>query len=334
MTRRVSVVPLLAVPVLVAGFVANLTAQQAPDSTPARAEVASGSLPDTVTVGDRFTAVVRVRTAAGVRVAFPPRPDSAADVQALGAPRVRTGAAGEYAAAYPMVAWRPGALAAPTVAIRVMLADGRSEVLRAPLRLPFVRSVLPQDTSRIKIRPRGPRDVLDLAPDWRLLALVAAAALLLLALLVWAVVRWLRRPKRRKPVSVPDARARALAELDRARQMGLVEAGRWKEFYALTSGAVREFLDVVSARWGADLTTEEVVQTVAADEVPAEEVDRLLVVLREADLVKFARVPSSAPEAERHWTEARAWVAGFQPPVVEDDEDVEAEAEETAEVVG
>lgn len=302
---------LLCAPAVTRG--APVHAQGAPAPAAPPVEVASGSVPDTVTVGDHFTAVVRVRTAPGARVAFPARPDSVPDVQALGAPRLRESSR-VHAAAYPMVAWRPGALAPPTVAVRVTLADGRSQVVRAPLRLPFIRSVLPGDTTRVKIRPRGPHNVLDLPPDWRLLALLALAAVLLLALLVRMVVRWVRRPRRRKPVSAADAKVRALAELDRARQLGLVEAGRWKEFHALTSGAVRGFLDALSPRWGADLTTEEVVGALSSDRVPADRVEHLAALLREADLVKFARMQSSAAEAERHWAEARAWVAGFEPP--------------------
>lgn len=292
-----------------------------------------GVQPDTVTVGDRFLVLLRVQAPPGARVEAPARLDSTPELHPAG-PRIDRGDAAARVAGfgYPMVAWRPGALPARSAAVRVTGPDGRVSTLRVPLRLPFVRSVLPADTS--KIEPRGPKDVLG--PDWdrRLMLFVVLLALLLLAPAAVFVRRWLRKRLARRAHGPPvDPRARALATLDRARKMRLVETEEWKPFYALTSEALRGYLDALSPRWGADLTTEELVRALEASDVEGGAARTVAGLLGEADAVKFARVGSTPAEAERHWQQAREWVAAFEAPSTES-EDHAVDAREAAEVAG
>lgn len=280
---------------------------------PARAQeahAATAATADTVTVGDRFQVAVRVSAPRGSRVEFPAHPDSAPDAQALGAVRVRRDPArGEHTAVYTLVAWRTGQPELPPLRVVVTLPDARVETLQVEAALPFVRSVLPADTAGVE--PRGPKDVLDPRRSlWPWLA--AAAAVLLLALLLHRLRR--RRPAPPEAPPAPaDPRALALAALERARSLGLVEAREWKEFHALTSGALRGLVAALSPRWGTELTTRELLRRMGEAGAPAEEVVRLGALLREADLVKFARARPTAEEAERHWREARAWVERFEP---------------------
>ena len=280
----------------------------------------TGVRPDEVTVGDRFTSVVRIAAPPGAGVQFPAGLDSAADVQALGKAGLRADAArGEHTAAYRLVAWRPGVTQGPVLTARVTLPDGRTVTVPVRLALPTVRSVLPADTAGLM--PRGAKDILPLQRrDW-LPALLAALALIGLALLV---ARRLRRRRRAPsaPVLTPaDARARALAELDRARAGGWLEREEWKPFYERTSAALREYLAALSPEWGTELTTSEVLDALVSQDAN----DRLARLLTEADLVKFARGRPTAARAERHWSEARAWVESFAAPEAEVEEALPAE---------
>jgi hypothetical protein len=288
---------------------------------------------DTVTVGDRFLVLLRVQAPADVRVDPPARLDSAPELQPVG-PRIdrRDPAGGAHGFGYPMAAWRPGALPPRFAAVRVTYPDGRASTLRVPLRLPFVRSVLPTDTS--KIEPRGPKDVIG--PDWdrRLILFLLLLALLLLAPSAVLVRRWLRKRLARRAAAPPvDPRARALATLDQARKMKLVETGDWKPFYTLTSEALRGYLDALSRRWSADLTTEELVAALNTADADGGTARLLGALLAEADAVKFARAGSTPEEAERHWLQAREWVESFEGPQAEERDEVE-DARETAEVAG
>lgn len=323
----------LLLPLLLACGAAPAAAQRdtAAAGGPPRVDV--GVQPDTVTVGDRFVVLLRVQAPPGVRVEPPARLDSTPELHPVGARIDRADTAARVAGfGYPMVAWRPGALPARSAAVRVAYPDGRVASLRVPLRLPFVRSVLPTDTSQVE--PRGPRDVLG--PDWdrRLMLFLALLALLLLAPAAVLMRRWLRKRLARTGSGPPaDPRARALATLDRARKMRLVETEEWKPFYTLTSEALRGYLEALSPRWGADLTTEELVRALEASEVGDEDARTVGRLLAEADAVKFARVGSTAAEAERHWREAREWVESFEAPAAEGEED-RVDAREAAEVAG
>ncbi|MEW5931501.1 MAG: hypothetical protein AB1941_28875 [Gemmatimonadota bacterium] len=313
------------VPLLLLACAASAAAQGAPT-------VSVGLSHDTVTVGDRFVVLLRVEAPPGVRVDPPARLDSAPELQPVGA-RIDGSdpATGALGFGYPMAAWRPGALPPRFAAVRVAYPDGRASTLRVPLRLPFVRSVLPADTSGVE--PRGPRDVIG--PDWdrRLVLFLVLLALLLLAPSAVLLRRWLRKRLGRKDAPPVDPRARALATLDRARKMKLLETGDWKPFYTLTSEALRGYLDALSPRWSADLTTEELVS--ALDTADADGATARLVggLLAEADAVKFARAASTPEDAERHWLQAREWVESFEGPQAEREGEVE-DAHEAAEVAG
>src|SRR5690606_16819209 len=108
-------------------------------------------------------------------------------------------------------------------------------------------------------------------------------------------------------------RERALAALDRARALGLLEAGEIKAFYSLVADALREFLEAVEPRWGRDLTTSELLAGLAA-ELEDEPCSRLAGVLAAADMVKFARRRPDAAGAVGEWQAARDWVAAFERP--------------------
>lgn len=311
---------------LVPACAAAPVAAQRPPAAPVPAPVYSvGVSPDTVTVGDRFRVTVRAKAPPGTRVEFPARLDSLPAVHPVGPPRARSDSAGgDFAATYPMVAWLPGALPPLYAPLRVTYPDGRVATARVPLRLPWVRSVLPADTA--KVEPRGPRDVIG--PDWdrRLMLVLVLLALLLLAPAAVFARRWLRKRLARGPAPPVDPRTRALASLDLARRMRLAEAGEWKRFYTLTSEALRGYLDALSPRWGAELTTEELARALHAADVDAADARAVGALLAEADAVKFAGAASTPAAAERHWREAHEWVAGFDRPAAGEDEGADAHA--------
>jgi hypothetical protein len=236
----------------------------------------------------------------------------------------------------PLVAWRADSLPLPpaTVKLAVTRADGSSLAVGYGLALPAVRSVLPADTAGL--RPKPAKDVLDdeRAVSYTLLiAAIALAALLLILLVAYLVRRFLRR--RREGETETDARAAALAALDRARAAGFVERGDWKGFYTGVSEALRGF--AASLRpddWGADLTTAELVEQMTEDGAAPDDVRTLHGVLSTADLAKFARHPVTPSQATADLDAARAWVQGFHPPApppsADANADADADARETA----
>jgi hypothetical protein len=181
--------------------------------------------------------------------------------------------------------------------------DGTVSAVPIAIPLPFVRAVLPADSTR----PRGPRDVIDV-PRPQLPWAWILAALLALALLVgWM---WIRR-KRGATRVAGDARQHALAELDRVRASGLAEAGDLEGFYARTSAVLREFMAATDPALGMDLTSHELMDRLSRNGSRPDELDRLADVLADADLAKFARRAPSADRALDDWGAARRWVESF-----------------------
>lgn len=268
-------------------------------------------LPDTVTVGDSIRAVVRLRLPAGATAEWDDiAPFDTTAVQLLAPPEIVPASPGEGRvdpiALVHLVAWRTGALPPLTGRLRVLGADGAATVVPVPLTMPHVRSVLPADTTGV--RPRGPKDVIGASYDWRRLAVVAAAILLML-FLVASLVRWAARRRRKGPRR--DPRRDALRELDALQGNN---AGDVAQFYERLAATLRAFVAGVRPRWGTELTTTELLERMAADGVTAEETRPLAEALTAADLAKFARIMPTEKDAARHLAGARAWVAEFVVP--------------------
>ena len=278
---------------------------------------------DTVTVGDMFSAALRVVVPDGYSVEFPDSLGLGPELEIAGRQHETSAVVPggtEVTMVYPMTAWRPGEHVLPALTVRLVGPDGIRDA-SVPLGVVNVRSVLPPDTAGVQ--PRPPRDVLGaerLLWPW----VVAALLALLVATGLIAWWRWRSRAGSREPVSAMTPRDRALAALDRARALGLLEAGEFKTFYSMTSEAVRHFLASSDPAWGVDRTTSELV-AILSESFDADDLVRVREALIRADLVKFARHRPEMGEALAEWQAIRDWVERFGS-AASQDEVVTAEA--------
>lgn len=272
---------------------------------PVRLQLGVRVSPETVTVGDPFTIAVRVRAPRGAVITFAAGPDSGAAVEAVDPRVVRArpdSTAVEQVAVYRLVAWDTGQV---RTALGPVVVTGGTATRRIPLAgvAVVVRSVLPADTA-LRV-PKPARDILAApAPWWRWLLLAAAllALLLLAALLVWL---WRRR---RRPAAAEDALTRAEREFARVKALGLLEAREPGRYVALHVDVLRDYLAARIPAARRSLTGVELVTALRAAipaRVPLESLEPLV---RQADLVKFARLPLSTEQARLLGLEARAIV--------------------------
>jgi len=288
--RAPAIVLLLGLPLLAAG-----------GQTPIAAAAAVTVHPDTVTVGQPFTVEVRVQAPLGAAIAFPDGPDSAATVQALDLKVLRDERDSEAVvrtATYRLAAWDVGTL--PIALADVMVRSGNAvEGLSLVGPTVFVRSVLPADSAQRV--PRPARDLLVGWPiPWWILAVVA-----LIAFLIWLSRRH-RRTVAAGPSIVPPFE-RAQREFSRVAALALVEAGERGRYVTLMVEVLRDYLASRFPLAQLSLTTDELLPELRdATTVPA---DRLARLLREADLVKFARRTLTTDQALALGEEARAIVA-------------------------
>jgi len=261
-------------------------------------------LPETVTVGEPFRVVVRLRAPRGATLDFPQAPDSGTGVEALDPVDVAPSAdtlVTEQTATYRLAAWDVGArrIRLPDVLVR---ADGA--VRRVPVGgalSVFVASVLPADSSERDPRPARP--LYEFGPPWWWWALVALAALGVVGAL-W----WLWRRRRRTPLEARRSpREQADEEFARIEALELVLAGERGHHVALMTDVLRRYLSQVLPAAAPSLTTVELLGRLRGEgRVPLARLSRLLQAI---DVVKFAGAPIEGPEATAAGVEARALVA-------------------------
>jgi hypothetical protein len=194
----------------------------------------------------------------------------------------------------------PGAYSTPPLPVRITNRTGTTyEVLALPVSL-SVDSVLtePEPPLRdLKAQAEAPGNVAVQAAGGLGLAALAAAG----AWLLW----------RRGTLGRLNARTsmeRALGELERLEAQGLVQQGKFKELYLGVSQTVRRHL---AREYGVDVedrTTSELRALLRRLPLPAHAARRLLDLLSECDLVKFAEVTPTPQSADALLEEARAVV--------------------------
>ena len=279
-------------------------------AAPAKAQsVATGISRDTVRVGDPIRVLLRIDgVPANTSIVLPDSLPSIDDVENAGRLRMRrdTMANGmtRITAAYPVILWRPGETALPSIPMQVR-SDSRERTMTVAMPTITVVSVLPADTSNIEAKPA--KDVWGANRVWWPILL-----LLLLLLVLAALAWWWYRRRRPAELEVPEAppidpRQRALQQLQQIREQRLIEHGHYKQYYILLSESLRGFAAALESDWSTDLTTDELAPRLKR----RPETNPLLRLLRSADSVKFARYQPNPTEARTDLDDAFGWVGSF-----------------------
>lgn len=258
---------------------------------------------DSVRIGDPFRIFINVRAPSGARIEFPETLDSTATVQSIDPRAVfsqpdSTGFSQN--AVYRVAAWDIGRQPIQLSDVIVRVGD-RVRTIPIVGRAVFVVSVLPADSaSRVPKPARGVFE--DPYIPWWFWAILAAIIATLIGLWWW----WRRRQRGEGAVEIVDPYLRALRDFERIERLGLIDAGERTRYVALVVDVLREYIaDRVSGAPLSMTSTELLGVTQHARTLPH---DRLLRILNEADLVKFARRAVSADRARDIGKEARAIV--------------------------
>lgn len=131
---------------------------------------------------------------------------------------------------------------------------------------------------------------------WSLLALA------LLAAAVWAVLRMMRRYGRSfgslfKPAPPVPPHVQAIRDLEELHHRKLWQNNRHKQYYSSLTDILRTY---IAGRWGVgamEMTSDEIIRALREVEMPDKSRMEMTSVLRDADLVKFAK---AIPEAEQN----------------------------------
>jgi hypothetical protein len=272
---------------------------------------------DTVTVGERFIIVVRVRAPRGAAVEFPTTVDSASansltGMEMIGKPAFDTlpdSTSLTVSAAYRLAAWdvELQRLGLPDIVVRYNDQTGYVSLADRGV---FVKSVLPGD-STLRV-PKPARPAIEIAGfNWR--ALLLALALIAAALGLWRLWIWYRR-RRDAPLDPYDAAQREFARIE---AMDLIRLGQGEVHAALMSDVTREYLARRVPEIERSHTSSELIAASGRIHSAAAGLGELL---WRTDLIKFARIGVTPDEAEKLGASARAIVETVEERIAAEEE--------------
>lgn len=147
---------------------------------------------------------------------------------------------------------------------------------------------------------------------------VAVAVALLLVLVVWLAVRYLHRRGRHisdlfRPAPPVPAHIVAIEALEQLHDQKLWQAGKHKQYYSSLSDILRTYLDGRYGVGAMEMTTDEIVEALRPLDLPQKSAFDLVAVLRDADLVKFAKATPEASDNESCYHKAYYFVEETKP---------------------
>jgi len=184
--------------------------------------------------------------------------------------------------------WKTG-----PIALNYLDKDGKNQVLKTdPVSL-TVLSNLGEKPEEAQLKPI--QGIIPITPPWwKYVPWIAGSAgilLIVLGLLWW---HHRRQHKTSSAMAQDPAHVWAKREIENLEAQGLFEKGQAKAFYFRFSEIVRRYLEAIRGFPAAEFTTEEITAC-----LKNEQDRKLLPVLRQADLVKFAdTIPTPARKEE------------------------------------
>ncbi len=146
----------------------------------------------------------------------------------------------------------------------------------------------------------------------------ALAAAVVLALVVFALVKYLEKRGKRisdlwRPAPPLPPHIVAITALEQLHNQKLWQNNRHKLYYSALSDILRTYLAGAFGVGAMEMTTDEIVEAIRDIELPQKSAMDLVAVLRDADLVKFAKAMPEADENESAYNKAYYFVEETKP---------------------
>ena len=251
-------------------------------------------------VGDIVTLCLRYRLPKGARLPADPEIKGIEGLTPIGKER-RPGEIRIRLLVDRLKTWKTGA-----ISLTYLGRDGKRHVLQAG---PVSLTVLSNLKRPADARLRPIQGIIPARPLWRR-CLPWALGILCICLVLSAMLWWYKRRHVREVTAEPQDPPHIWArrEIRRLVAQRLFEKGHIKEFYFYFSEILRRYLGSLRGFPAVEYTTEEI-----ARHLDTEQDRRLLPLLREADLVKFAdRIPTQA-EKEKEIEMALSYIQETSP---------------------
>ena len=147
---------------------------------------------------------------------------------------------------------------------------------------------------------------------------ISIAIILLLAAILYLLVRYMHKRGKRisdlfKPAPPVPAHIVAIEALEKLRNEKLWQNNKHKLYYSGLSDILRSYLAGRFEVGAMEMTTDEIAEALCDIEIEQKQKMDLLSVLRDADLVKFAKATPEAEENELAWSKAFYFVENTKP---------------------
>lgn len=262
---------------------------------------------DVVTVGDVVTIGLTVGHPAGWRMIAPPFEERWGDWEVV---RVETVAVkpiddGEREVSVQAVAvrgWEPGVVRGTEMFGQISTPDGELQTLQiAPFELEIMSVLQTGDEALRDIKPQAEMEIIESNRVWWLVGLGA------LVLGSVAGILMLVRGRRPNILTTQSSYEVAIAELDELRSQDVRELGA-RRYYAEVTDVVRRYVERTSGIVATKRTSSELDRALERAGFSDGGRERLRPLLRQADMVKFAKVEPSHGSAREFVDAAEQFV--------------------------
>ena len=306
--------------------------------------------PDSILIGDRFTLTIEVEADRMQEVIFPHFTQKAApETEASEAPKgslecitehpvdtlLNEGRRLRLGKRYTMTAFDEGiySLGRPQV---MYLDKNVVDTLFTRDSLCVVVNTVKIDSTATSIRPYKPQRNLPFRlgeiSDYLLWGLLAAA---LVAGAIYLLHRYLKKRGKRigdlfRPTPPPPPHIVAIEALEALHNQKLWQNNKHKLYYSTLTDILRTYIDGRFGVGAMEMTTDKIIDAVRHLDLPQKSAMDLVAILRDADLVKFAKATPEADQCEADYNKAYYFVEETKPvEVLPDDEDDESNTAET-----
>ena len=287
--------------------------------------------PDSIMIGDRFTYIIDIEKDMVQEIAFPEfETDPKGSIELVESHPVdtisREGRRLHLRKRYTMAAFEEG-----------RIAMGAAKVLYADKNI--VDTLYARDSVYLKIATyqidSTSQSIYDLKPQYTLRFRVAeikgylmwgVLLFLLLGAGLIALIRYLDQRGKRlgdlfRPAPPEPPHVVAIRALEALHHQKLWQNDRHKLYYSLLTDILRTY---IAGRWGVsamEMTTDEIIEAMRTLDLPEKARMDLTSILRDGDLVKFAKFTPEADQNEGDYTRAYYFVEETKPVEIQPDEE-------------
>ena len=214
--------------------------------------------------------------------------------------------------------WQPGTFQTPEMEISVVDQKGELISVGVSAITVEIKSVITEEDQ--SLRDIKPQATLPLPPIWLWILMGLVGAALVIGGLIWYRHNRMNEAFTEEHGGIDLRKPHEIAfdDLDRIEAQKLAEQGNFKAFYSLVSDVLRRYLEAAYQIDSMDRTTNEIRRALKASNFSLDQRSDTVDLLKEADLVKFAKVIPELKDATAYLPRTRTCIQEAIPEEMEE----------------